>query len=578
MSTQKRVTPVTLPVESGAYAATVEKYFAEGDGVKKKMYAESTIRTASFLKSSVAMAIASVVGDFALTAVLGAVAIGTALFYANLGFITSEGFFDQKLLLLLVIGPIFTVWNIAQYASFAFQTTGHIWPVNHWWAMQEVGPLLLIVNLSSWGMVVLAYEMYNPRIPAALVHVPILAFGILGGIYIKTSRKVRYIFRKFTSSPNSTRFDALIHKAYAMGNDIKDNGVQCPFSNASNKTVMWEARGPILCFLWTAAYTVGLGLLYNISNHAAFQWFLLFLGLAIHLVGFRWLGQLIDNSHGVKMYSKKMILVFCFVYGLVSGSQIRLIITKFTGVQRTVASLLFALLSFLQRMFASRKLKGVFVDLKQLWGQVERRMVETQRLSSGFEASRGENTLEVSKCENTIDQLSQDDAAKLEIVTKFETTGKEANTTPAMPQRKMSAERTSRLSRMSTTRDALGPFLALSRHTDHLCIKIITALVAQNTCTLALAGLTCAFADNSFINIGVCPGGLGSQLLVDLGPLLAFDILEIFILVFAYKVPTVHLFLQFDWFVVVAAVLVVYLDCIVIIWAVSPMFQTASVL
>jgi len=689
----------------------IEVLLTNTTDVKDKAYKESALHTAKLIKNKWLMGIATLVGDMAMSAVLGSFGILMCSIYANFDFeltpstADSDGSIDQFFFLFVVVGPIYTIWNIAQYASFAIQTTGHVWPRNHLWALLDVGPLLLITNAVAWTLLLLAYY-YIPMntIPVVLVHVPILATAILSGIWCKTYAKVGYIFGKYNKAKFAVRDDAFVDKYYALFNDFNiEDGVTCPFTTVSKKTVAKQAFGPVLCFLWTTIYTIGLGLLYKLSDHIAYQWFLFFLTIAIFMFGNWLLQKFISKSKGIMMYSKKMILVFFYIYGMVACSQVRLVITKFTGTHRLIASLVFAGLSFSLRQYSSRKFKHQYESFQRK-GQdvlnmksaapapkkkytpsgtesgdggdsVTVHVVSNKESAAkdGYEMPKGttptaspvkpsraamqrRNSLSGKKDEfansdyqsisQVPEKLTFDKGRKLfsddadaqassespegsNIASSTSSNGSNDSNEPSKAindtndndnnnnnnnnkasgspsssgvpnsdgviieqrkknsprrqkslqrqgslKRKNSLSRKQTLKRLSTTGEQLRPFIALSRRADQLCISAVASLITQNVCTILLAGLSCTLynSNNTVLTLGECPNGLVTQLMTDLGPLLVFDFLEIFIFVTYFKVPTIHFFLQFDWFMIVAALLVVYLDVVVVLWAISPLF------
>lgn len=529
--------PVVLPSDPKAqiqnssdnevWINIVGDFMKDKKRVMKKAYKESLVHTKELISNKYLMGVATLIGDFLLSIILSSVGVGAAYLYASFSLVLPGAIFNQLLLLLIVIAPIFTVWNIAQYASFALQTTGHIWPRNHWWAIKDIGPYLLVTNIGGWCLIILAYFTWDTSaVPPVVVHVPILAFAILTGIWLKTDRKVGYAVNKFQNRKLAERKDAYVSKTYAMVANINATGaLTCPFAVKTNKAVAIHAMGPTLCFLWTAVYTIGLGLLYNVSEHIAFKWFLFVLALGVHYLGNRWLGQLIKNAVGMMMYSKKMIVVFYYIYGMVSCSQIRLVVTKFDGGNRVAAGILFALFSFSLRLLTIKKLRLQYNELTDLSTQVQ-------------------------------EQLAKEDTPTLEGVV------------PATNNRKFGLQR-----QMTATRQLVNPFVDASRSSDQFVISLVVSLITQNTCTIVTAGLSCAFAANEVLTIGLCNDGFFMQAILDMAPLIAFDVIEVVLYAVVLTIPTIHMFLQFDWFMVVAAVLVSYLNVIVIIWALSPMFS-----
>jgi hypothetical protein len=547
---------------SSDFVIKTEEYLG-GPLIKDKLFVESTIKTWTLIPNKYLMFFATLLGDWVLTVVLSLVGVGFAYLYASLSFLSAERMFDQKFMLLTVIGPIFTVWNIAQYASFAVQTTGHIWPRNHLWAIKEIGLPLLLNNLFGWSLIILAYFTYNPEVPAVIIHVGILATVILAGIWIKTSNKVAYVIKKFHDVVVSNREDAVHAKRYAMLSDVGENGLKCPFSQNSSRVVAKQAMGPTLCFLWTAVYSIGLGLLYKAvdGQHVAWMWVIYALTLTVHNIGARWLTQLIKNARGVMMYSKKMMILFCFIYTMVSCTQVRLVITRFEGTHRIMASIIFAVACFALRQLTSRKLNGAYKELYDEHSEVQ-----------SFEL---------------VDVPSNDVST---IVEKFEPEEKEVQDLEAgdsdnKADNDVDNEAEQKVRRISTTKSLsassrLSPFLDLSRTVDKMMLDVVCTLITANTTTIILSSLSCAFSaspNRVFIQLGECKAGLLTTVLSDVAPLLVTDVLEIVILVLWYGIPGLHFFWQFDWFMVVAAVLVVYLNVIVVIWAVSPMFSTYTV-
>eukprot|EP00931_Biecheleriopsis_adriatica_P082269 TRINITY_DN5569_c0_g4_i1.p1 TRINITY_DN5569_c0_g4~~TRINITY_DN5569_c0_g4_i1.p1 ORF type:complete len:664 (-),score=91.14 TRINITY_DN5569_c0_g4_i1:173-2032(-) len=289
--------------------------------------------------------------------------VSTALGAASVGHVYAIGSLDwsvaggqrSTLFIFLVIGSIFSGWNVAQYASFAIQTTGHKTGSGHRQALKLSGPFLAAANAVGWAMCVVSMfrlQGVSPMLHALLICTP----AVVGGTMLKTFLKLRYILSR-SRQPDTHAEDAYsakLRQRKSAGDDCT-----CPFASITLRLVVRYSLGPLTCFFWTVLYAVGVRvmLLMILKLPHGKDGFYQKLGICIlfaicmvfYVLGAKLLSRHINKSKGALAYSYKMIIVFNFIYNVVTGSLIRTTVIAAPSQLRAILVWCQALVDFVFR-------------------------------------------------------------------------------------------------------------------------------------------------------------------------------------------------------------------------------------
>lgn len=368
-----------------------------------------------------------------------------------------------------VIGGIFTGWNIAQYASYAIQTTGHVTIWQHLRAVQYSAPFLLPCNLLGWGLCVLVAVTPLKEWHLIFKILIIAAAPISLGIVSKTYCKLAYVASYDGSLKKSDALSARMEvEARLAGGKL-----ECPFKSISAKLVAIHFAGPFTCFLYTCIYVVVLRLGYlgaaELSSPAKelAQVVVFTVSLLAMLVGGLALNRWITRSNGYFGYSDKMLVAFFIIYNLVSDVQVRLGIVQMSGLTRIVCALVQPLYFSMMRSFNHRQ-----------WNIAK--------------AKRGD--------------------------------------------------------------DAEG-----TKDDSRLVLACVATMLTQNISAAMCAGAACLLEDLPMFQAGTCEYGLGMQIVMDSFCSWIFDAVTVFFYLRKGK-PVLFFFALLDPFLVIAALLVVYMN------------------
>jgi len=368
-----------------------------------------------------------------------------------------------------VIGGIFTGWNIAQYASYAIQTTGHITIWQHLRAVQYSAPFLLPCNLLGWGLCVLVVMTPLKEWHLIFKILVIAAAPISLGIVSKTYCKLAYVASYDAASKKN---DALCARM-EIETRLAGSRLECPFKKISAKLVAVHIAGPMTCFLYTVLYVVALRLGYlgaaELSSPAKdfVQVVVFTLSLFAMLVGGLMLNRWVTRSNGYFGYSDKMLVAFFLIYNLVSDVQVRLGLVQMSGLTRIVCALVQPCYFSLMRSFNHRQWK----------------IAKEKRGDEG--------------------EASKDDA--------------------------------------------------------RLVVACVATMVTQNISAAMCAGASCLLEGKPMFQAGTCEYGLGGQILMDSFCSWAFDAFTVYFYL-RKKKPVLYFFALLDPFLVIAALLVVYMN------------------
>jgi len=305
-----------------------------------------------------------------ISSMLGLFGVGCAYLYAH-GFDWEN---RARVLIFGVLGSLFTGWNVAQYASFTIQTTGHQTLTGHLTALRTLGPYLAIPNVLGWATCcVCAFAIPQVHV---IVHILLIASpAIVGGIFVKTYRKLSYVrLRAEEGFDDHSHDDALSFKV--MREEQMGEGCLCPFATVQLPLVLRQALGPLTCFLWTVGYAVvlrgALLLIFKLpGGREGWQQVLgqiccFFSSKFFFYVGAEKLKKWIANMTGLLAYSNKMCIAFFFIYATVTNSMMRVSVVAAQGNLRVAFSILQPVSVFLFFVIALRKFRPVFAKAKAL--------------------------------------------------------------------------------------------------------------------------------------------------------------------------------------------------------------------
>jgi len=241
---------------------------------------------------------------------------------------------------LIALFAIPVIWNIAQYASYSIQLTGHFWPWQHLNAILSVGGPILGANLIGVGFALLwAFGLGAPLWCEFIVILLPLVLGLVG----KTWSKLNFIRERDME---------------------KDGREKCPFTTIDSGVFWTEFRAPFVCMIWTMLFAVGLQSFVHIvgEDNDLYPVWLIF--CYILTLGLLYFGLYMLKKHVVRCaetpsftYNLHIVLVFYYVYGLMVSGQIRLIIINFSGGMRMALGIFHPIQNLLRRHILMRQYK-----------------------------------------------------------------------------------------------------------------------------------------------------------------------------------------------------------------------------
>lgn len=281
--------------------------------------------------------------DYVISVVLATAGISLAWLYHEVFDWNNDSSFKGALIF-GVIGGIFTAWNIAQYASYAIQTTGHLSVWQHLKAVRLAVPVLLPCNLVGWALCLLVY--FTPLVD---MNTPVKTVVIAGppialGIGAKTLWKLKYLAAHSRKQSAADLKDALGNRL-AREQATVTSPISCPFADIT--CALWgkHAAVPFTCFIWTVFYVVALRLCYEAAETLdevpmqVVQVVLFAVSMLFTVVGLNLLFTWVQKFSGYFGYSDQMLVAFILIYALVSDVQVRLGLVKMTGAVRLICSL-----------------------------------------------------------------------------------------------------------------------------------------------------------------------------------------------------------------------------------------------
>lgn len=312
--------------------------------------------------------------DLAISGVLGAFGVLVTVLLTKLDW---EGSDRAGILVFAVIAPVYTGWNVAQYASYTIQTTGHNSIMGHLRAIVRVLPPLVLANSSGWlmaAMCVYVVPKWHLIFHALLCCLP----SIVLGIFLKTYCKLKYFLD--ASKAIDSRRDAVTAKL-TVQKSIDTSDIVCPFQQVKIPTVVKQALGPLTCFLWTVIYAFGLRALLLLAfklpggrlgvSQVLAQCGIFTGSLCLFYRGMLMLNKLIATANGYLAYSNKMCVAFYFIYATITNSLIRVSVVEAEGWLQWIFRIVhpMALLAF--RVKAVKGFRSISKDLWKMNAMVQ---------------------------------------------------------------------------------------------------------------------------------------------------------------------------------------------------------------
>lgn len=427
------------------------------------------------LRTKLLLVMLSSTMTWAISFVLSAIGLSAAKLYLlsfDWGAEADDGLF------LSLVGGIFTGWNVAQYASYAIQTTGHHTLQQHLRALLTVGPTLVLCNGLGWALGCVSITTHLGELHLAFRVLIVGAPPIVLGIFAKTLGKTRYMFAYSTAYTKAEgRVVSPPPDSFGQRLSIESMGSteplpECPFRKLGFGHVLTSALGPLGCAVWVVMYVLALRLAYcwaamqGGSLTVVLQLTILAVSLAIFFAGEILLTRWIMNSTGYYGYGTQMLLAFYLIYFTVSDVQVRLGIVQMEG---------------LLRLFCS----GL------------------QPLAFTF--------------------------IRYRIVTWWRSVSEDPAKSPYHQER------------------------------PRLVIACVISMLTQNVSAALVSGTACIFKDVQGVNMGSCSHGFWMQIVIDCCSTWVLDCVG-FALYMRIQFPSLYVFVLLDPFLVIAAVVVVYLN------------------
>lgn len=496
------------------YVKTVGKLLND-DSIFRKAYQMSSLSSWTLLHdSNLVMFLLTLVADWGFSVLLSFFAFPIIFVYASIDF-SSQG-----RVLFWIVGPLFTVWNIAQYASFAIQTTGHTSVGGLLRALKLYGPKLGITAGTGWALIALWFSVYyggsfesspDRGIPPVLVHIVIAAAAIVPGIFLKTYQKLKYIWDKHNPRKDTHHLDDTMvgtDKLICMTAQYEKGELKCPFAVLDMRlTAIW-CTAPIICFLWTVLFTLIFVALFRALDNQLWYCFLVSMSIFFFLLGQQLLRRWITDARGSFTYSDDMCIAFSYIYGLVTVSQMRL---------------------GLSYLHTNTPQYYIFVVLQPVMCSLVPILRSTRIYEHEMETLLSHPIIVAERSGKEIEKSAEQ--SNVEI---------------------------------------LRTFADINNRCNRAVIFASGALITGNVGSSILVMLSCAFHGNDRVSFGECEGGLFRALLSQCTPVWACDLIAIGYLVYKSQMPCFHFFRQLDPFLVLAMVLVTYETILLLIWVKLP--------
>jgi hypothetical protein len=464
---------------------------------------------------------------------------------------------------LLVILPFPITWNIAQYASFVIQTTGHMSILQgHGRGLLQFGPVLVGCIVLGCAMAYVAFEIglvkTTSQISSRVAIVALVAAPpILGGLWVKTILKQRYIRRKFGNDVDGARKDSLSAKVDELCMASQGEGLRCEFGPMTVKQVLKDFTRPATCFVWTVIFSCGLVSAQQISAHPAFRWLLFVLGLAALFIGDELLKQAIKGGDsGTAVFNMKMIVAFAYIYNTIVNSQVRVLLMGFQGAHRNIGFIIHPVIVVIFRLSQSRHLKDKVEDLMKL-GQTLFKELKSQDMLDVLDPSQ---------------QFTQMDTTSVSLSNSIGRVGegvkRQVTKTLSMAPEDSAANQASskQISDQKLLVDYTTASVRVARAQVNLVIKMLAANVAALNAVLTACILNQS-PDSPFLMLGDCEDGILWNLFVNGLPFIAMDLFEIAYLVWHVGLPLYNVYFLLDPFIVVAVVVVNYMNFVLQLFA-----------
>jgi len=506
--------------------------------------------------------------DLVITVVVGLIMAALLYAYTLIPWQEDLSFY----FLYAVIMPFPILWNVAQYASFTIQCAGHQTIMGHVRSLHRFGPVLLGTIGLAVALCVLCDQLEAINDDNRVnMSVAIGVGPILIGLWCKTALKNQYIREKYLNPEmlsgysslrrgpvvdNVARKPELLISAFNQGGTIKSE-----FGAYTAAQTFAGFKVPALCYVWTVLFSVGLVTALGAlkGEGEAGLWGLFAIAIAALLFGDSLLGKAVQANTGTTIYSMKMIVAFAYIYNTVVNSQIRVVLMNLE-TNRTLGLWLHPVFLTCLRIF--KMTTGTIAkDVAEL------RAKEQEVLGIIEEVGKTSKTPEALQC--SIDQFkSKGMGAKLLSMAKAYLLMAESQTMVAVHE-----EMGTTPEQQTAIRMLLLKYTMLSTKCYRYMTANLVKMLAANIAVMNAVSMACvlnADASSPFQGLGTCgENGYLYQLVFATLPFFLFDLVELVVLVYKVDLPMYSVFFQLDPFVVVAVVVVNFMNFVLLALAVQ---------
>jgi len=578
---------VSAPIsETGKYRQGIAAAWASNDGVKHEFQMRFEASTAhvctlwnvfrvsiphdwgAINNNHLLALLATWVLDMVICVVVALVMMALLFAYAQIPWHDDLAFYFTFAIIL----PFPVLWNVAQYASFTIQTSGHQTLMGHVRSLRLFGPVLLFTVGLATGLCVVFHQMDiitdDNRVNMS---VAIGVGPILIGLWCKTALKNQYIREKFMAPEalkgysavrrvavvdNVSRKPELIISAYNQGGTLKSE-----FGEFSAAQTFAGFKAPATCYVWTVLFSVGLvaalGALKD--EGAAGLWGLFGVALVALLAGDAMLGAAVSANTGTTIYSMKMMVAFAYIYNTIVNSQIRIILMNFEH-NRTVGLWLHPIFLTSLRLFKTwtgtisadvAELRAKEKEVFALIEEVDKTSTLPKDLKSAISEYQGTSM-----------------GVKLLHMLKAYLLMNEAGTMVAVHE-----DMATTAEQQTKVRVLLQKYTMISTKAYRFMTTNLVKMLSANIAVMNAVSMACMLNKDSsspFLGLGTCgEDGFLSELVFATIPFFLFDLVELVALVYKADLPMYSVFFQLDPFVVVAVVVVNFMNFVLLALAVQ---------
>jgi len=471
-----------------------------------------------------------------------------------------------------VILPFPILWNVAQYASFTIQLAGHQTIMGHVRSLRLFGPVLVGTVGLAVALCVLCDQLEAITDDNRVNMTVVIATGpILIGLWCKTALKMQYIREKYMNPEvmadySSLRRNALVDNVARKPELLisaynQDGALKSEFGAYSAGQTFGGFKTPATCYVWTVLFSVGLvtalGALKDEGE--AGLWGLFAVAMAALLLGDALLVKAVAKNTGTTIYSMKMIVAFAYIYNTIVNSQIRVVLMNLQE-SRTLGLWLHPVFLTVLRIFKmttgtiAKDVAALRAKEKEVLGIIE----EVGKTSKTPEA-----------LQSSIDQFKgKSMGAKLLSMAKAYLLMAESQTMVAVHE-----EMGTTPEQQTEIRMLLLKYTMLSTKCYRYMTANLVKMLAANIAVMNAVSMACvlnADASSPFLGLGTCgENGYVYQLLFSALPFFIFDLVELVVLVYKVDLPMYSVYFQLDPFVVVAVVVVNFMNFVLLALAVQ---------